>query len=253
MNKVAFAVASHPDDIEFMMAGTLLALGQAGYDLHYMNVANGSCGTATMDREEIIRVRTGESKNAAKLLGAAYHPPSADDLQVYYTPALVAKLCAVVREVQPEILLLPSPQDYMEDHSNVSRLMVTAAFCRGTRNCVEDPITKPVQNDMAVYHALPYGLHDSLRNLIVPDFYVDVTSVVDTKQKALACHESQKHWLDESQGQDSYLVTMREMTAEVGSMSGKFEYAEGWRRHLHLGFGSEEFNPLVDVLGDLTT
>jgi len=34
-------------------------------------------------------------------------------------------------------------------------------------------------------------------------------------------------------------------------MSGKFEYAEGWQRHSHFGFGPEEFNPLVDALGDL--
>ena len=43
---VAFAVAAHPDDIEFMMGGTLLLLGKAGYDLHYMNIATGSMGTA---------------------------------------------------------------------------------------------------------------------------------------------------------------------------------------------------------------
>ena len=40
--RVAFALAAHPDDIEFMMAGTLVLLGDAGYEIHYMNVANGS-------------------------------------------------------------------------------------------------------------------------------------------------------------------------------------------------------------------
>ena len=230
------------------MGGTMLRLAEAGFELHYMNVANGSCGSAVMDAEETVAVRMVEAQNAARLLGAAFHPPSVDDLMVYYRPELVAKLCAVVRKVQPDILLLPSPQDYMEDHTNVSRLMVTAAFCRGMRNFATDPVSEPAQFDMAVYHALPYGLHDSLRNLIVPDSYVDVSPVMDIKTKALACHESQKHWLDESQGQDSYLITMQEMTAEVGKMSKKFEYAEGWRQHLHLGFGPEDFDPLGDAL-----
>ncbi|MCK5879626.1 MAG: PIG-L family deacetylase [Holophagae bacterium] len=250
MKKKALAVACHPDDIEFMMGGTLARLAEAGVELHYMNVANGSCGSAVMDAEETVAVRAVEAQNAAKLLRATFHPSLVDDLQVYYRPELVAKLCAVVREIQPEILLLPSPQDYMEDHTNVSRLMVTAAFCRGMRNFPADPVSDPVQFDMAVYHALPYGLHDSLRKLIIPDFYLDVSSVMETKTQALACHESQKHWLDESQGQDSYLITMQEMTAEVGKMSKKFEYAEGWRQHLHLGFGPEEFDPLSDVLGE---
>ena len=43
--KSAIAIGAHPDDIEFMMAGTLLLLKKAGYEIHYMNVANGSCGS----------------------------------------------------------------------------------------------------------------------------------------------------------------------------------------------------------------
>ena len=40
------AFGCHPDDIEFMMAGTLLLLKDLGVELHYINIANGSCGTA---------------------------------------------------------------------------------------------------------------------------------------------------------------------------------------------------------------
>ena len=49
MSPRAFAVAAHPDDIEFMMAGTLILLGRAGYELHYMTIANGSCGSERLD------------------------------------------------------------------------------------------------------------------------------------------------------------------------------------------------------------
>ena len=31
MARRVFAIAAHPDDIEFMMAGTLILLGRAGY------------------------------------------------------------------------------------------------------------------------------------------------------------------------------------------------------------------------------
>lgn len=252
MSKVAFAVAAHPDDIEFMMAGTLLALGQKGYELHYMNVANGSCGAVNTNAQDTIAIRTAESKNAADLLGAIYHPYLIDDLQIYYTPQLVAKLCVVVRQVNPAILLVPSPIDYMEDHTNVSRLMVTAAFCRAMPNFITDPPTEPIQSNMAIYHALPHGLQDQLRNQVEAQLYVDVSTVMEKKTKALACHKSQKEWLDKSQGFDSYLKTMQDMTAQVGRMSGKFQYSEGWRRHSHFGFGLEEFNPLSDALDNLT-
>ncbi|MEO8269951.1 MAG: PIG-L family deacetylase [Aureliella sp.] len=36
------AIAAHPDDIEFVMAGTLLQLSQRGWQVHYFNIANGS-------------------------------------------------------------------------------------------------------------------------------------------------------------------------------------------------------------------
>lgn len=247
------AIAAHPDDIEFMMGGTMILLGRAGYELHYMNIGNGSCGSATMDAEETVRTRTAEARTAAGMLGATFHEPLVPDIEILYEQPLIRKLCAIVRMVAPEILLLPSPQDYMEDHSTSSRLGVTAAFCRTMRNYVTDPPTERILSDMRLYHALPWGLHDQLRNLIVPDFYVDVSGVIDRKTEVLACHLSQRQWLDSSQGLDNYLSTMREMTAEVGRMSGKFEYAEGWRMHSHLGFSPPDFDPLGVALADYIT
>ncbi|MCJ7750804.1 MAG: PIG-L family deacetylase, partial [Armatimonadetes bacterium] len=167
---VAFAVAAHPDDIEFMMAGTLLLLGEAGYELHYLNIANGSCGTAVHSKEDIIRIRTAEAQAAAGLLGARHHPPFVDDIDIFYENDLLAKVGAVVREVQPTIMLVPSPQDYMEDHVNAGRLAVTAAFCREMRNFPTDPPIAPVEGDVTVYHALPYGLRDGLRRRVVPEY-----------------------------------------------------------------------------------
>jgi LmbE family N-acetylglucosaminyl deacetylase len=251
MRKVAFAIAAHPDDIEFMMGGTLLQLGLAGWELHYMNIANGSCGTATMDRRTCVLTRDAEAREAAAKMGAHFHEPLVDDLMVYYTPELISRLGSVVRRVDPTIVLLQSPQDYMEDHINASRLGVTATFCRGMLNFQAQPPVEPVASQVAVYHALPHGLIDQLRQPVVATHFVDVADTLAEKREALACHRSQKEWLDTSQGMDSYLITMEEMTAEMGKMSGRFQYAEGWRRHSHLGFGPEEFNPLADALGDL--
>jgi len=248
---VAFAVAAHPDDIEFMMAGTLILLGQAGYELHYMNVANGSCGTATLSLEEIVAIRTEEAGAAAHLIGAVHHPSLVNDIEVFYEQGLLAKVGAVIRRVHPGILLIPSPQDYMEDHANASRLVVSAAFCRTMRNFPTDPPTDPVEGDVAVYHALPYGLRDGLRRRIRSGHYVDISSVMALKREMLATHRSQKEWLDRSQGLDAYLTTMEEMSAEVGAMSGGFRYAEGWRLHSHLGLSGPDFDPLSDALADM--
>ncbi len=249
---VAFAVAAHPDDIEFMMAGTLLMLGRAGYELHMMNLCNGSCGTQEYCREDIILKRTEEARRAAETLGAVFHEPLVDDLDLFYDKQAPRRLCAVIRDIAPAIMLVSSPQDYMEDHMNACRVAVTAAFCRGMRNFPTEPTRPPISTDVTLYHALPWGLRDSMRRVVIAGQFVDIGPVLETKRAALACHTSQKEWLDASQGLDSYLITMEDMSREVGRLSGRFEYAEGWRRHLHLGFCAEDADPLTDALGSDT-
>ena len=83
-----------------------------------------------------------------------------------------------------------------------------------------------------------------------PDLFVDVTGVLDRKRAMLACHESQRAWLDATQGMDSYLAAMEGFSREVGEMSGRFDYTEGWRRRLHLGYGPEGWDPLAEALGE---
>jgi LmbE family N-acetylglucosaminyl deacetylase len=155
----------------------------------------------------------------------------------------------VVREVAPTIILTHSPQDYMEDHMNTSRLVVTAAFARGMPNFRTSPNRKVSGIDVAIYHAMPHGLRDQLRRKVVPEVFVNTDPVHATKRTALAAHASQKAWLDATQGMDSYLAEMDAMSRAVGTMSGAFEHAEGWRRHLHLGFSAREIEPLSEALG----
>ncbi|MCC7407662.1 MAG: PIG-L family deacetylase [Phycisphaeraceae bacterium] len=244
------AVVAHPDDVEFMMAGTLLRLRDRGAAVHLWNLATGSCGTATLDREAIVRMRWAEAQAAARELGATAHEPLADDLAIFYEPELLAKVAAVVRQVGPDIILTQSPADYMEDHQNTTRLVVTAAFARGMRNFVTDPPTPVIQKPVTLYHAMPHGLRDGLRRLVRCGLYVDIGPVLERKKRMLAQHRSQKQWLDVSQGMDAYLAEMERMGRQVGRMSGKFELAEGFRRHSHLGFCEENADPLAEALGE---
>lgn len=244
------AIGAHPDDIEFMMSGTLILLKQAGWSPHYLNVANGSCGTEIEDLASIIAIRRQEAMNACEVIGARFHESVTNDLDVYHTNEVVAKVLAVIRGVRPRILLLQSPQDYMEDHVNACRVGVTAAFARGMLNFASDPPLPPIADDVTAYHALPYGLRDPLRRLVRAGQYVDISSVMKTKRDMLAAHRSQKEWLDASQGLNAYLDTMETFARQAGEMSGVFEYAEGWRRHLHLGFSATDEDPLAEVLGD---
>ena len=246
--KTVLAIGAHPDDIEFIMAGTMIHLRNAGYQLHYLTVANGSCGSNRYDAPTLVRMRRQEAMAAAASLGAVFHESVCNDLEIFYTLPLLAKVAAVVRQAAPEIVLTHAPSDYMEDHMNACRLAVTAAFVRGMPNFQTDPPCAPVDNPVTVYHAQPHGNRDPLGQIVRPEIYVDTTGVIDQKLEALSKHESQRGWLGDSQQLDSYLQALRDLGAEVGRMSGHFEFAEGWRRHLHLGFCDSTDNPLVEAL-----
>lgn len=249
MTKRVFAIAAHPDDIEFLMAGTLILLRRAGWEAHYLCIANGSCGTAYLGWDEIVRIRRGEARQAAESIGAVYHESLVDDLDIFYERGLLARVAALVREASPDIVLTHSPVDYMEDHQNAARLAVTAAFGRGMPNFPTDPPRAAINQAVIVYHAQPHGNRDPLRQLVHPEMYVDIETVIDKKRAMLAHHQSQKTWLDRTQGMDAYLEAMLAFSREVGALSGRFTYAEGWRRRLHLGFGAEADDPLSEVLG----
>ncbi len=255
------ALFAHPDDIEFVAAGSLALLGQRGWDIHLMNLANGCCGSTTTSREQTARIRLEEAKRAASHLRATHYDPIFDDLEIEYTQDAIKHLLGIIRRSKPTILLTHAPVDYMEDHMQTCRLAVTAAFAKGVPNYPDpsDPLyTQAFYSDIAIYHAQPHGNRTPLGQSVRPQLGVFVDSVMETKRAMLAEHRSQQQWLKESQGMNSYIQTMLDLGSEVtdafaaggaGALSGR--YAEGWTRHLHLGFSAKPVDPLKDALSDL--
>jgi len=247
--KSAIAIGAHPDDIEFYMAGTLALLKRAGWETHYLNVGNGCCGSAQFDARQTRVIRRAEAKRAAKILGAHFHGSLCNDLEIFYELKLLRKLASVIREVKPNVVLTHAPVDYMEDHTNTSRLVVSAAFAHAMPNFGSAPPRPVAEYDVTVYHAMPHGLRDPLRRFVAPGAFVNTASVQGVKRAALAEHKSQRNWLDVSQGLDSLSGKIDEMARAVGKLSRKFQFAEGWRRHLHYGFSATEVDPLREALG----
>jgi LmbE family N-acetylglucosaminyl deacetylase len=245
----ALAIFAHPDDIEFVAAGTLLLLKERGWDLHYMNVANGCCGSTTLSAQETAAVRERESRQSAAMLGATYYPPISNDLEIDYNQASIQRLCAIIRLARPSILFTHAPIDYMEDHIQTCRLAVTAAFARAAPNYRSDPPTPAWDGELAIYHAQPHGNRDPIGHFVSPHMAVAIDRVLDRKITLLEQHRSQQAWLQTSQGLNSYCQTMLDLGAELSHrLKLNCRFAEGWRRHLHLGFASADFDPLRAAL-----
>src|SRR6185436_15536568 len=136
------------DDIEFYMAGALLLLKHAGWEIHYFNLANGSCGSQVFNARQARKVRRAEAKRAAKVLGAQFHESLCDDMEIIYDLKLMRRVAAVIREVKPMVVLTHSPVDYMEDHTNACRLVVSAAFTHAMPNFRSFPLRPVADYDL---------------------------------------------------------------------------------------------------------
>lgn len=257
MRKSVLAIAAHPDDIEFVMAGTMLRLADKGWELHYFNIANGSYGSMTEEPIQCAATRLQEARLAAAQMGAHFYPPICDDMNIFYTSELLTQVVSVIRQAAPSIILTHSPIDYMEDHQNACRLAVSAAFVRGMPNMPSNPPSTPYAGAVTLYHAQPHGNRTPLGDLVTPTHVVDITNYMERKSELLRCHASQESWLDSTQKMSSYVQTMWDLGLEVGTIalagepSGPCEFGEGWRRHLHLGFCEPNTDPLADELNPI--
>lgn len=241
---------AHPDDAEFLAAGTLIHLAERGAKIHLATMTAGDCGSTILSAAKISAIRRQEALRAAKRIGAAYTCLGEKDLKVFYDRRTVCKVMELVRRADPSLVLTHSPQDYMADHELTSRLCQSACFGAMAPN-YSTGARRPAKAIRAVphlYYAQPFGGRDIVGNTIRSKVFVNITSTLARKEQMLACHESQHAFLRAQQEIEDTVALMRQMAAGAGQESG-FESAEGFRQHLGQGFPQNDL--LGELLGDL--
>ena len=113
MRNVALSLLAHPDDAEFMCAGTLARLRAADWEVHIVSATAGDCGSITHDADEISRIRLGEGKAAAELIGATYHCLGEKDLRVVYCREAIERTINLFRDIAPSLVFSHARLDYM--------------------------------------------------------------------------------------------------------------------------------------------
>ncbi|MBN1807097.1 MAG: PIG-L family deacetylase [Sedimentisphaerales bacterium] len=246
-NKTILSLGAHPDDAEFFCTGTLALLQQKGWEIHIATMTAGDCGTVQYSRKEISKIRRGEAAKAAGMLNGSYHCLESDDIFIMYDRPSLLKAIELMRKVRPTIVFTTSPTDYMVDHEMASRIAQTACFSCGVVN-IETPGAEPFEPIPYLYYMDPVECKDNLGNKIKARTIVDISSVIDIKEKMLCCHESQRNWLLEHHGMDDYVISMKRLGEERGREIG-VQFAEGFRQHL--GHAYPQDNILKAELGEL--
>jgi LmbE family N-acetylglucosaminyl deacetylase len=246
-NKIVLSLGAHPDDAEFFCTGTLALLEKKGWQIHIATMTPGDCGTVQYSREEISRIRRAEAAKAAGMLNGSYHCLESNDIFIMYDKPTLIKAIELMRKVRPTIVLTTSPTDYMVDHEMASKIAQTACFACGVVN-IETPGAEPFEPIPYLYYMDPVEGQDNLGTKIKAGTIVDISSVIDVKEKMLCCHESQRNWLLEHHGIDDYVIAMKKLGEERGREINS-QFAEGFRPHL--GHAYPQDNILKAELGDL--
>lgn len=162
--------APHPDDESFGMGGTLIRAREAGIAVQIVFVTDGarSGGDAAATRE----IRKREAESACRYLEVVrFHFWDQPDRQLQPSEALANKVAALVAEVSPACVFIPSLLDLHPDHRATARIV-----WEGLRK------TERFQGQVMAYDICTQGPVNTI---------VDITAVAVEKRELMALYRSQ--------------------------------------------------------------
>jgi LmbE family N-acetylglucosaminyl deacetylase len=226
------AISAHPDDLDFGCAGTLALWARSGAELWYLICTSGDKGSddPRLPRRQIALTRQEEQRAAARLVGVREVVfLGFPDGELQNDDKLRKELVRWIRRIRPDVVLCQDPGNRSFENPYVShrdhRMAAEAAFDALYPAC-GNPHFFPELLEQGlgphkVREVLFFGTHS-------PNFWQDITQVMDLKIQAVLCHRSQVA--------DPGLMEqfLRRRFAEVGKQAG-CPYAEPFRRLLLQG------------------
>lgn len=173
-------VASHPDDAELGVGGTILALKAQGKKVGVLDLTNGE---PTPYGSPEIRAR--ETEAATQVLGLDWRGSlGLPNRSIVTDLESRKKLAGMFRLLRPRILLAHYWQDAHPDHLAASSLVEAARFW--SKLSKTDMPGEPFHPQKIVYY---FSIH--LRLHVKPSFVLDVSPYMERKLEAVRCYHSQ--------------------------------------------------------------
>ena len=223
------AIGAHPDDVEFLCAGTLLKYRQQEHKIFIALTTSGNIGSnVAASREEIAAIREAEQIESARFYDAEIRFLRFDDEGLINTPASRRAVLNAMRWADPDVILTNPPWDPSTDHGTTGKLVTDVLLSLpGKLVPADEP---PVAKAPSVFFwDIPGGIGFS------PEAYVDISDVMDRKIEALSKHKSQIEWMGNFSFGAPFYEYSRLMARFRGMQAG-VQYAEGFIGHRIFGF-----------------
>ena len=184
-------IMAHPDDLEFMVGGTVARWIIQGATVHLLLATRGEAGNERHPQwssREVARVREDEQRAAQELLGiAGITYLEEPDGELVASTGLRRRLVQEIRQLRPEAVILPDPTLYYRethvnhpDHRAIGEAALAAVFPNAG-----NPMYHP---ELGAAHQLKQVW---ITMATQPNAWVDITDFLDKKLAAIACHTSQ--------------------------------------------------------------
>lgn len=191
----AMVVVAHPDDAEFMVAGTVAKWTRAGAEVTYVIVTKGDKGSddPEMTPGRLTAIREAEQRAAGALLGVGnFEFMGYDDGYLQPTLELRRDITRLVRKYRPEVVVCFDPTNRIfsdsyvnhPDHRASGDATIDAVF-----PSARDRLTFP---ELLVDGYRPHKVAQLwLGSSREPNVWVDIGETIELKRKALRAHPSQ--------------------------------------------------------------
>ncbi len=214
--RTVLTIYAHADDEVLPAAGTLSMMSKAGWNVRSLILTDGSLSSSS-----IKGTRHEEAEAAGKIIGANYEFYALEECN-FSTQVVVKVTEEAIKRWQPDLIIThaPQPEKYGHRDHEVCAIAVSNVATR--------------KNIPLWYSAPPVFLRG-----FEPNFFVDITSVIEEKIAAIGCYESEQS--KAFMQLDAILVLSRFWARELGQKDGYFEAFEISRQWVDSSF----FNALA--------
>lgn len=192
--RVAVIVA-HPDDAEFLCAGTVARWASEGNDVSYVLLTSGDKGSSdpAVTPEQLVATREAEQRTACDVLGVgALVFLRRSDATLVPDLDLRRDIVRVIRQLRPDVVICQDPTVRWVDQSYLNH-----PDHRAAGEATLDAVYPAARDRMTFPELLAEGLEPhKVREVYLggakePDVWVDITETIEAKLASLRAHASQ--------------------------------------------------------------
>ncbi len=174
--------ASHPDDAELAMGGTIAKFVKNDKKVGIIDLSAGEMGT-----RGTVETRSKETEEASKILGIQVRENlGLPDGQLKINNEFVEAVITQIRRYKPSVIFAPYFNDRHPDHIGTSRIVKEAFFFSGLTKIeteFDGEPQKPFRPDKIFYYMQYYEF--------TPSFIFDISETLDQKMKAMQAYGTQ--------------------------------------------------------------